>query len=157
MTLTSLLSAALRRGVTVEHVEEQRGDASGDLGFSVAVPDGYDEAVVRTRLALRAEGFSIITEMHVGGLLGPDAGDERQYLIMGAWAPTAALRRVGGDVEAGVHLPCNFVVQEMGRSALVAALDPAEEVDAADERVARVAVEAQGALARVLERVASSP
>ena len=65
-----------------------------DYGYSVEVLDGYDEAVVRTRLALRAEGFSILTEMHVGGLLGPEGGNERQYLIMGAWGLAGVLLAV---------------------------------------------------------------
>ena len=42
-----------------------------DYGYAVEVDEGYDEAVVRARLALKAEGFSIITEMHVGGSWGP--------------------------------------------------------------------------------------
>jgi uncharacterized protein (DUF302 family) len=138
------------------HVREQRGDAAGGLGFSVEVAEGYDEAVIRTRLALRAEGFSIITEMHVGGLLGPGAGDERQYLIMGAWTPTASVREVASKVEAGVHLPCNLVVQETGASALVAALDPAEEADSSDRETARAGAEASEAVARVLARVSSA-
>ena len=42
-----------------------------EYGYQVEVPEGYDEAVVRTRLATRGEGFSVITEMHVGEALGP--------------------------------------------------------------------------------------
>ena len=68
-----------------------------DYGYAVEVPEGYDEAVVRARLALKGEGFSIITEMHVGGMLGPQAGEERQYLIMGAWTPPAGHRSVDGS------------------------------------------------------------
>jgi uncharacterized protein (DUF302 family) len=127
---------------------------SEDYGYSVEVAAGYDEAVTRTRLALRAEGFSIITEMHVGGLLGPEGGAERQYLIMGAWAPAVSEREVALDLHVAVHLPCNFVVQETGASALVAALDPAEGVDEGSPENAATADVARAALARVLERVA---
>src|SRR5918993_425443 len=56
-----------------------------EYGYSVEVPEGYDEAVLRARLALRGEGFSILSEMHVGGMLGPQTGSERQYLIMGVY------------------------------------------------------------------------
>lgn len=130
------------------------GAVSGDYGYSVEVVEGYDEAVTRTRLAMRAEGFSIITEMHVGGLLGPEAGSERQYLIMGAWAPSAGEREVALDLHVAVHLPCNFVVQETGASALVAALDPAEAIEEAAPENTETAGVARAALARVLERVA---
>jgi uncharacterized protein (DUF302 family) len=129
---------------------------SEEYGYTVQVAEGYDEAVVRTRLALKAEGFSIITEMHVGGLLGPQAGDDRQYLIMGAWAPSAADRDLSPGLQMAVHLPCNLVVQESGSSALVAALDPADSVVDENAGETGVAEAAQEALGRVLQRVASS-
>jgi uncharacterized protein (DUF302 family) len=126
--------------------------ALSDYGYKVEVRDGYDEAVVRTRLALRAEGFSIITEMHVGGLLG-QSDDRRQYLIMGSWAPVGASDRLQDGLEVASHVPCNIVVQESGPSAIVAALDPADEVPGDTAANARIATEAQEALARVLQRV----
>ena len=126
------------------------------FGYSIEVAEGYDEAVLRSRLALRAEGFSIITEAHVGEALGKPAGSGRQYLIMSAWAPSTEGRMLSSDVQVAVHIPCNFVVQETGRSALVAALDPAEGLDERGEQEARVAAEARGALSRVLARISGS-
>lgn len=128
-----------------------------DYGYAVEVPEGYDEAVVRARLALKGEGFSIISEMHVGGLLGPEAGDERQYLIMGAWSPPAGHRGVDEDLQAAVHLPCNVVVQESGSSATVAALDPADDAESNDATVGRVVEAARDALNRVLLKVTTPP
>jgi uncharacterized protein (DUF302 family) len=126
-----------------------------DYGYSVEVPEGYDEAVLRSRLAFRGEGFSILSEMHVGGLLGPEAGDARQYLIMGVWNSIISRRQIGGsDMEAAVHLPCNLVVQEVDSGAVVAALDPVDAIemppDAPDETVTL----AREALGRVLQKVA---
>jgi uncharacterized protein (DUF302 family) len=127
-----------------------------DYGYTVEVPEGYDEAVVRSRLALKGEGFSIITEMHVGGMLGPSAGDARQYLIMGAWSLPVAKKEVGEQLEVAVHMPCNVVVQETGEAAIVAALDPADQVEAMDEETSRLTDDARAALNRVLERIAGS-
>lgn len=124
-----------------------------DYGYSVEVAEGYDEAVIRARLALKSEGFSIITEMHVGGLLGPEAGTERQYLFMGAWSPVSARRNIDPGLEAAVHLPCNIVVQESGSSAVVAALDPADDLETAQSPSGTRAEEARQALGRVLQRV----
>ncbi|MCA1708743.1 MAG: DUF302 domain-containing protein, partial [Actinobacteria bacterium] len=112
----------------------------------------YDEAVIRTRLALKGEGFSILTESHVGGMLGPQAGDERQYLIMGAWN-TGMHQDHGSDVRVAVNLPCNVVVQEQGSSAFVAALDPHDSIDRADPTAVQVATAAQEALARAFDRI----
>jgi uncharacterized protein (DUF302 family) len=124
-----------------------------DYGYSVEVAEGYEEAIIRTRLALKGEGFSILTEMHVGGLLGPEAGTERQYLIMGAWAPATTPTDVGSGMKAAVHLPCNVVVQETGATALVAALDPAEGLDDASTIAPELADGARDAVGRVLQRV----
>jgi len=126
--------------------------ASGEYGYSVEVQEGYDEAVIRSRLAVRAEGFSIITEAHVGEVLDPAARRGRQYLIMSAWAPGSS-RDLDSKLQVAIHLPCNFVVQEVGRSALVAALDPAEGLEDDTSAEARAAVDAREALGRVFARI----
>jgi uncharacterized protein (DUF302 family) len=134
-------------GVTVREMTE--------YGYTVEVPEGYDEAVIRTRLAMRGEGFSILTEAHVGGMLGPDAGSERQYLIYGVWNSKMGTQDMGPGAHVAIHLPCNIVVQETGGSAVVAALDPEDSVveGGADPVLAR---EAREALGRVLEKVTIS-
>ena len=124
-----------------------------DHGYAVKVPADYDEAVMRARLAFRGEGFSILSEMHVGGMLGPEAGDERQYLIMGVWNAPVADRPVGEDMTVGVHLPCNLVIQETGDTAMVAALDPLEALQPADPVSTEVTEAARSALSRVLHRI----
>jgi uncharacterized protein (DUF302 family) len=126
-----------------------------EYGYSVEVPEGYDEAVVRARLALRGEGFSILTEAHVGGKLGPEAGTERQYLFMGAWNSKLTQDVGDADVKAAVQLPCNVVVQEKGESAIVAALDPTDSMEGADDDASSAASAARDALDRALHRIAS--
>lgn len=127
-----------------------------EYGYSVEVPEGYDEAVIRTRMALRGEGFGVLSEMHVGGMLGPEAGQDRQYLIMGVWNSAIDQRRIDADLQVAVHLPCNLVIQESGSSATVAALDPGEGID--EQQVpAQVSDAVRAALGRVLERVTVPP
>ena len=128
---------------------------TSDYGFSVQVAEGYDEAVTRTRLALRGEGFSIITEADVGGVLDPKVA-ERQYLFMGAWDAPASRRDVDRGLQVATHLPCNVVVQETVSGALVAALDPREDANADDPAHLETAEVATNALRRVLERVTHS-
>lgn len=130
---------------------------SEEYGYSVTLEEGYDEAVTRSRLALRAEGFSIITEAHVGDVFDSGAEHGRQYLIMSAWAAPVEDRALGSDLQVAVHLPCNFVVQEMGTSALVAALDPAEGLEERNGAQARAATEAREALGRVFARIVAQP
>lgn len=125
-----------------------------EYGYAVQVPEGYDEAVLRARLAMKGHGFSIISEMHVGGMLGPDAGDDRQYLIMGFWNSPVSERHISPQLQAGVHLPCNVVVQETSTGAVVAALDPADAIDAADDSSVAAASVARDAVQQMLRTVA---
>ena len=129
--------------------------AMSQYGFTVEVPEGYDEAVLRTRVALHSAGFSIITEAHVGGMLGPEAGDDRQYLIMGAYNARTTHREIDSNIEAAVHIPCNIVVQEKEDAAIVAALDPQDDADPSSPEQLETAEGARTALQGVLERVAS--
>jgi uncharacterized protein (DUF302 family) len=133
------------RVVTVEGMTE--------YGYSVEVPLGYDEAVLQARLAFRGEGFSILSEMHVGGLLGPEAGEERQYLIMGVWNAAMGDRSLSPDLRVAMHLPCNLVVQESGDTSIVAALDPADALEIPEEQRDDVAAAARDAITRVLQKV----
>lgn len=128
-----------------------------EYGYTVQVPEGYDEAVLRARLAMKGEGFSIISEMHVGGMLGPGAGDQRQYLIMGIWNAPVSERSINPQLKAAVHLPCNIVVQEVDEGAMVAALDPLDVVEGADEITLASAGFAREALERMLRTVAAGP
>ena len=126
-----------------------------EYGYTVEVPQGYDEAVVRARMALRAHGFSILSEMHVGGMLGPDAGEKRQYLFMGVWNSAVSERRLDQELQVAVHLPCNVVVQEEGTGAMVAALDPGDTIELEPGASAGPVDEARDALGRVLQMVAA--
>ena len=124
-----------------------------EYGYSVTVPEGYDEAVVRTKLALRAEGFSIVTEMHVGGMLpGEEFGSDRQYLIMGIYNAAVSTTRIASDLQVAVHLPCNFVVQEVEGGAVVVALDPSETSDPT-QTTPELLEDARDALARTFEKI----
>jgi uncharacterized protein (DUF302 family) len=126
-----------------------------EFGYQVEISEGYDEAVTRARLALRAEGFSILTEAHVGEMLG-SGQNGRQYLIMGAWNAPTGQTLGDSNVGVGVHLPCNVVVQEMGSTAIVAALDPADTVNGSDPTVDAIVNSARDALQRALERIATN-
>ena len=124
-------------------------------GYTIDVSEGYDEAVLRSRLALKSEGFSILSEMHVGGMLGPEAGDERQYLIMGVWNDSVSDKQIGSDLKVAVHLPCNLVVQEDGEKAVVAALDPMDALEPTEEHMVTATEQLRAALQRVLDKVAA--
>ena len=88
----------------------------------------FATAVARTRDALAAQGFGILTEIDVTATLkaklGPAAEDMEDYVILGACNPPLAHRALETDRAIGLLLPCNVVVRRDGNHTAVQALDP---------------------------------
>lgn len=111
------------------------------IALSTTVRAPFADAVARTRGALAAQGFGVLTEIDMKATLtakiGPDAGDELgDYLILGACNPPLARRAVGVDRQIGLLLPCNVVVRgnpaEDG-TVLVEAMNPQLLVQVTDQ------------------------
>jgi uncharacterized protein (DUF302 family) len=102
--------------------------------FSATLPLGFDEAIARTREALKDEGFGIITEIDVKETLKKKLGvDFRRYKILGACNPGLAHQALQIEDKVGTMLPCNVVVQEVGDGTVeVAAVDPLASMAAID-------------------------
>ncbi len=89
---------------------------------------GFSQAVVRTRIALRAHGFSILSEMPAPAGIGEETG--RRHLFLGVWERLITAGNLGGPgLDVGDHLPCNVVVYEQGESTVIAGLDPSEGME----------------------------
>ena len=123
------------------------------LGTTIGLP--FDEAVARTREALKAEGFGVITEIDIQDTLKNKIGvDFRRYRILGACNPKLAYEALQLEDKVGTMLPCNVVVQEMsnGRTE-VAAIDPVASMQAIENTRLR---DAAGMVRSKLERVIDS-
>jgi uncharacterized protein (DUF302 family) len=99
------------------------------LTTAVALP--WTDAVDRTRDALAAQGFGILTEINVRSTfeakLGTEAADAvGDYVILGACNPTLASRALAAEPEMGALLPCNVVVRRSKDADVttVEAIDP---------------------------------
>ena len=94
----------------------------------------FEEAVARTRDALAAEGFGVITEIDIQKTLKARIGvDFRRYLILGACNPALAYEALKLEANVGAMLPCNVVVQEAdGGGAEVSAINPVASMQAID-------------------------
>lgn len=97
-----------------------------DYQRSITIDLPYDEAVSRTRDALAAQGFGILTEIDVQATLRDKRGVEMEpYVILGACNPDLAHQALETDRRIGVLLPCNVVVSGgHGDSSTVRILDP---------------------------------
>ncbi|WP_431230698.1 DUF302 domain-containing protein [Paenarthrobacter nicotinovorans] len=96
---------------------------------TVALP--WTEALARTRDALSAQGFGILTEINVRSTfeakLGAEAADAvGDYVILGACNPALASRAIAAEPEIGALLPCNVVVRrnKAADETTVEAIDP---------------------------------
>jgi len=99
------------------------------LTTTVSLP--WAEALERTREALAAQGFGILTEINVRSTfeakLGAEAADAvGDYVILGACNPALASRALAAEPEMGALLPCNVVVRRSSSadSTTVEAIDP---------------------------------
>ena len=108
-----------------------------NIALSTALHTPFDEAVARTREALSAQGFGVLTEIDVKATLKAKLGhDMENYLILGACNPALAHRAVDVDRQIGVLLPCNVVVRadpDHAGTVVVEAMNPQLLVDVTAE------------------------
>jgi uncharacterized protein (DUF302 family) len=126
-------------------------------GFGVMVPLTYEAAVQRTRDALAAEGFGVLTEIDVAATLKKKLGVDRSpYVILGACNPPLAHRALELEPDIGLLLPCNVVVYASERPGwtTVAALDPEAALRLTGRAdIAPLAAEVKSRLQRVIAAV----
>lgn len=125
------------------------------IGTTVNLP--YDTAVERTREALAAEGFGVLTEIDVRATMKKKLDvDFRPYVILGACNPPLAYKALSVERDIGLLLPCNVVVyaaDEPGKS-VVAAMDPVEALSlAGNEDIRPLALDVRHRLERALAAV----
>jgi uncharacterized protein (DUF302 family) len=111
------------------------------IALSTTLRTSFDDAVARTRDALAAQGFGVLTEIDMKATLskklGESAGDELgDYLILGACNPPLAQRAVTIDRQIGLLLPCNVIVRrdpDAAERVHVEAMNPQLLVDVTDK------------------------
>jgi len=126
-----------------------------NIGIDKSVDHSYDETVARTRVALKEEGFGVLTEIDMQSTLKEKLGVEmRRYVILGACNPPLARRALESNPDVGLLLPCNVIVYESDEGCRVAAVNPDMMVRLVDnETMQQVAKEAKEKLARAIEAI----
>ncbi len=128
---------------------------------AITVPLSWEDAVERTRGALAAQGFGVLTEIDVRSTftqkLGQEAGDSLgDYIILGACNPQLAQRGITAEPQLGALLPCNVVVRRAPNAAetTVETIDPQTMVQLSRSDATReVADEADARLRAALKEI----
>ncbi|HSB07917.1 MAG TPA: DUF302 domain-containing protein [Blastocatellia bacterium] len=124
-------------------------------GYKRTVGLEFEQAVERTREALKAEGFGVLCEIDIKEKLKEKLGvDFRNYLILGACNPPLAYRTLQEEVNIGLLLPCNVVVYEEKGGSTVAAIDAATMLSIVrNPKLEPVAKEVNDKLRRAVDNV----
>lgn len=129
------------------------------LGIVAHLDVAFEEALERTRAALKAEGFGVLTEIDMRTAFKEKLGHEfRPYVILGACNPPLAYRALTDDPSMGLLLPCNVTVEADGAErSVVRLIDPmslmATEGTGASSEIRDVARDAQQRLSRVAQQL----
>lgn len=92
----------------------------------------FEEAILKTKEALKKEGFGVLTEIDMKNTLKQKLDvDILKYKILGACNPSMAYQALQVENKIGTMLPCNVIVQEKGQGNIeIAAVDPAASMQA---------------------------
>ncbi len=121
------------------------------LATRLAAPVG--EARPRVEVALKAEGFGVLTEIDVQATMRAKLGVElAPFVILGACNPPLAHRAITAEPSVATLLPCNVVLRADGDGTIVEAMDPGAALSMVESPgVAPVAREARERLMRALD------
>ena len=102
--------------------------------FARTVEAPFAEAVARTKAALAARGFGVLSEIDVAATLKAKLGaDMAPYLILGACNPQYAHRALQVESKIGTMLPYNVIVRQDAPGKIeIAAIDPVASMQAVD-------------------------
>lgn len=91
----------------------------------------FNAVDARTRAALAAHGFGVLTEIDVATTMKKKLDvDMSGYRILGACNPQMAYQAIGMEPRIGAMLPCNVILREVKGGIQVSAVDPVASMQA---------------------------
>jgi len=119
----------------------------------------FEKAIQSTTLALKNEGFGVLTEIDIQNTLRQKLDVHfPNYTILGACNPSFAHKALQVENKIGTMLPCNVIVREAEDGNIeVAAVNPiASMMGVHNEALMGIAEEVRDKLKRVIEALQES-
>jgi len=115
----------------------------------------FDEVDARTREALAAHGFGVLTEIDVSATMKKKLDvDMSPYRILGACNPKMAHQAIGMEPRVGAMLPCNVILRQVDTGIEVSAIDPVASMQAINnDELHAVAGQVRALLADVVKAI----
>ena len=114
----------------------------------------FDQVVNLLKTSLNSEGFGVVTEVDLDKKIEEKLKIAfRRYKILGVCNPAFAYRALEQEDKIGTMLPCNIIIQELGKNEIeVAAVDPVASMMAIENReLDKIAGEIKQKLERVIK------
>lgn len=121
--------------------------------ISKTASQDFESAIEKVTLALKAEGFGVLTEIDIQATLKEKLDvDFKKYRILGACNPKFAHQALTQEDKIGVMLPCNIVVEEHENGRVeITAVNPAVSMQAVqNDALIDIADEVKTRLERVI-------
>ena len=100
--------------------------------YSKIILESFENTLRKTEVALKQEGFGILTEIDIKETLKKKLDvDFKKYKILGACNPPYAYKALLAEDKIGAMLPCNvIVIEQESNKTEVAAIDPVASMQA---------------------------
>ncbi|MBW8334193.1 MAG: DUF302 domain-containing protein [Prolixibacteraceae bacterium] len=118
----------------------------------------FEQAIDEVKEALAIQGFGVLSEINMHEKLKEKLDvDFRRYVILGACNPAYVYKALQKEDKIGTMLPCNIIVQELGKNEIeVSAVDPVASMMAIENpKLAKIAGEIKVKLERAIESLHS--
>ncbi|GKY88791.1 DUF302 domain-containing protein [Sinisalibacter aestuarii] len=115
----------------------------------------FEEIDKRTREALAANGFGVLTEIDVKATMKKKIDkDLDDYRILGACNPGMAYQAIGLEPRVGAMLPCNVILRGVEGGVEVSAVDPLASMAGIDNDALKdVAGQVRGMMEKVVAAI----
>jgi len=116
---------------------------------------GFDDIDARTRSALSAKGFGVLTEIDVKATMKKKIDrDMAEYRILGACNPNMAWEAIEMEPRVGAMLPCNVILRQTEDGVELSAIDPVASMQAIpNDELKAVAEQVRGLLKDVVDAI----